>query len=85
MNSLSYSHDFNHILSFSLSSPLMKDSYMCYETHKISNLPLDVKGYMLPPEPKLYHSPIASQILLNYIKIEDTTQTKRGQGWLGLK
>ena len=57
----------------------------CYETHKISNLPLDVKGYMLPPEPKLYHSPIASQILLNYIKIEDTTQTKRGQGWLGLK
>ena len=58
---------------------------ICYETHKISNLPLDVKGYMLPPEPKLYHSPIASQILLNYIKIEDTTQTKRGQGWLGLK
>ena len=57
----------------------------CYETHKISNLPLDVKGYMLPPEPKLYHSPIVSQILLNYIKIEDTTQTKRGQGWLGLK
>ena len=58
---------------------------ICYETHKISNLPLDVKGYMLPPEPKLYHSPIVSQILLNYIKIEDTTQTKRGQGWLGLK
>ena len=53
---------------------LYDGSVVVMNPQRFSNVPSVVRGGLLPPEPKLYPSPIVSQILLNYIMIQDTTQ-----------